>query len=471
MDFAIDLDMGLILIVLLSAVGAALIGGGIVAYRGSTAVMARAFSAASVVAGLAMWFVIASVTITSSSGTAPEPVIGGEAVGSEAAEPWTHQFGPGSARSVAVDATGDVYVAGYTVATAGPGQPWRRDALLRKYDRVGTQLWSREVGSIATFAVDGAEAASVAVDGEGNTYVAGITWLFGGDKEAFLSKYDASGTELWTRPFDSLEGDWRALGVAVDAEGHAYIVGKTFGVLPGQIDAGPANAFLGKYGPGGEELWTRQFGSSETDWAVGVAVDGEGNVYVAGWTGGVLPDQVSAGRGDAFIRKYAPGGTELWTRQFGYPDSSDAANGVAVDAEGNVFVSGSTDSTPEFQMPSGERKAFLRKYDSAGGELWSRRFGDTFDSVSSVVADGVGNVYVAGSTAGGKVIGDALLRKYDPTGEELWTRQFGSPQHDSGISVAVDREGNVYVAGRTLGAMPGQTHSGTQDAFVVQVTQ
>ena len=126
MDFAVDLDMGLIFIILLPVLGAALIGGGIVAFRGSTEVMARAFSAASVVAGLAIWFIIASMTITSSSGTAPEPVIavaviGGEAPGSEAAEPWTRQFGPGSAQSVAVDAAGDVYVAGYTVATAGPG--------------------------------------------------------------------------------------------------------------------------------------------------------------------------------------------------------------------------------------------------------------------------------------------------------------------------------------------------------------
>ena len=80
MDFRVDLDMGLIFIVLLPVLGAALIGGGIVAYRGSTAVMARAFSAASVVAGLAMWFVIASVTITSSSGTAPEPVVVGSVI-------------------------------------------------------------------------------------------------------------------------------------------------------------------------------------------------------------------------------------------------------------------------------------------------------------------------------------------------------------------------------------------------------
>ena len=392
---------------------------------------------------------------------------------SAVAEPWTRQFGPGSARSVAADATGNVYVAGYTVTTLGPGQPWRRDALLRKYDRTGTQLWSREFGSIVTTAID--EAASVAVDLEGNIYVAGITLgafrgqASAGDKDAFVRKYDASGVELWTRQFGSPEAD-RALGVAVDAKGNVYVAGTTYGALPGQVGAGPNDAFLRKYGAAGDEVWTRQFGSPESDSALGVAVDREGNVYVAGYTGGALPDQVSGGRDDTFLRKYAPGGTELWTRQFGYPNSSDAANGVAVDVDGNIYVAGSTDSSPEGRMDAGNRKAFLRKYDSEGRELWSR-LGETFNVVSSVVVDEEGNVYVAGSTEGGKVMGDVLLRKYDSAGEELWTRRFGSPQHDSGNSVTIDQGGHVYVAGQTQGAMPGQTYSGMQDAFVVQLTQ
>ena len=317
---------------------------------------------------------------------------------------------------MAVDATGDVYVAGYMHITAGPGQPWRRDILLRKYDRMGTELWSREFGSMATAAID--EAASVVVDREGNIYVAGITsgalrgQVSAGDKDAFVRKYDASGVELWPRQFGSPESD-RARGVAVDAKGDVYVAGVTFGALPGQVGAGQNDAFLRKYGTGGEEVWTRQFGSPESDSASGVAVDGEGNVYVAGRTGGVLPDQVSAGKEDAFIRKYAPGGTELWTRQFGYPDSSDGANSVAMDVEGNVYIAGYTDSTPEGRMDPAERQALLRKYDSAGGELWSRIFGETFDSVSSVVVDEQGDVYVTGSATGRKALGDAILRKYD----------------------------------------------------------
>ena len=220
----------------------------------------------------------------------------------------------------------------------------------------------------------------------------------------------------------------------MDTNGNVYLAGETFGALLGQISAGPTDdAFLRKYSPGGDEVWTRQFGTPESDSALGVAVDGEGNVYVAGGTGSFLPGQVSAGRDDAFLRKYAPAGTELWTRQFGYPDSSDEADSVAVDAEGNVYVVDSTDSTPEGKMDHAERKTFLRKYDSAGRELWSRLFEEPFNFVTSVVTDGVGNVYVAGSTTGGKVTGDAVIVKYDSNGEELWTRQFGSPQSDSGV--------------------------------------
>ena len=228
---------------------------------------------------------------------------------SEAARPWTRQFGPGSARSVAVDATGDVYVAGYMHITAGPGQPWRRDILLRKYDRMGTELWSREFGSMATAAID--EAASVVVDREGNIYVAGITsgalrgQVSAGDKDAFVRKYDASGVELWTRQFGSPESD-RARGVAMDAKGDVYVAGVTFGALPGQVGAGQNDAFLRKYGTGGEEVWTRQFGSPQDDLGFSVAVDREGHVYVAGFTQGAMPGQTYSGMRDAFVVRLTP---------------------------------------------------------------------------------------------------------------------------------------------------------------------
>ena len=106
--------------------------------------------------------------------------------------------------------------------------------------------------------------------------------------------------------------------------------------------------------------WIRQFGSAgpATDFAG--AVDGDGNVYVAGQTSGEFPGQISAGiGGDAFIRKYDALGTEVWTRQFGSP-VSDFARGVAVDASG-VYVVGHTFGALPGQVNAGERDAFVRK--------------------------------------------------------------------------------------------------------------
>src|SRR5262245_52429037 len=85
--------------------------------------------------------------------------------------------------------------------------------------------------------------------------------------------------------------------------------------------------------------WIDQFGTADADEAWGVAVDGAGSVYVAGTTAGVLPGQNSAGGVDAFVRKYDSAHNEAWTRQFG-TSGNDRAFDVAVDAIGNVYVAG-----------------------------------------------------------------------------------------------------------------------------------
>lgn len=112
-------------------------------------------------------------------------------------------------------------------------------------------------------------------------------------------------------------------------------------------------------------VWTRQFGSGGDDYAQGVDVDGAGNVYVVGWTTGALPGQASAGGFDPFLRKYDPAGQELWTRQFGSFDDDDAY-GVAVDREGNVFVAGSIFGALPGQASAGQLDAFVDKFGSAG---------------------------------------------------------------------------------------------------------
>ena len=178
--------------------------------------------------------------------------------------------------------------------------------------------WTRQFG---TTGLD--EVKAVAVDGTGTTYVAGETFgtlpgqTPGGTLDAFVRTYDPAGRELWTRQFGAWERDI-AWGVAVDRVGSAYVVGQTEGILPGQHSSGGWDAFIRKYDSSGTELWTRQFGGGGADIASGVAVDPAGGIYVVGTTSSALPGQATAGSFDAFLRRYSPAGDDVWTAPVRY---------------------------------------------------------------------------------------------------------------------------------------------------------
>lgn len=293
-------------------------------------------------------------------------------------------------------------------------------------------VWVRQFGS-AGFA----EALALGLDGAGNIYVTGYVAGSGslpgqtssGSSDAFVRKYDPSGTELWTRQFGSTRSDL-AYAVAVDGAGNIYVAGWAMDFLPGQgyREGSGFGAFLRKYDPSGTELWTRQFGSTIEDAAKALGIDGIGNIYVAGRT----YDRGTSFR-DPFLRKYDPSGTELWTRQFGW-SSHDEADAVTVDGTGNAYVVGWLQ-----ERGSGRGGTFLWKFDPLGKELWTRQLGDTTGFIAKSLAVEVsGNIYTAGLT----------LRKYDPSGVELWTRQVDSTAFGMANAVAVDTAGLIYVAGQ-----------------------
>jgi hypothetical protein len=217
--------------------------------------------------------------------------------------------------------------------------------------------------------------------------------------------------------------------------------------------------------------WIRQFGSSNFDGANGISVDASG-IYVAGSTLGTLPGQTSAGFVDAFVRKYDSNGNELWTRQFG-SSSADAAVRISVDASG-IYVAGSTNGTLPGQTSAGFVDAFVRKYDANGNELWTRQFGSSSSDQPLGISVDASGIYVAGWTDGalpGQTSAgnsDAFVRKYDANGNEGWTRQFGSSSSDAAVRISVDASG-IYVAGETDGTLPGQTSAGSLDAFVAKL--
>ncbi|MBI4464276.1 MAG: hypothetical protein HY647_06185 [Acidobacteria bacterium] len=299
-------------------------------------------------------------------------------------ELWTRQFGtygPDFATGVAVDASG-VYVVGGTFDLL-PGQTGYAGTYLRKYDSNGNELWTRQFGTPYS---DGAS--GVALDATG-VYVVGSTQTMAGYYDAFVHKYDSNGNELWTRQFGTANEDY-ARGVAVDATG-VYVVGEAGSTLSGQTCYGCA--FVRKYDLDGNELWTRQFGNADTVLvylvhAYGVAVDASA-IYVVGGTWGSLPGQTNSGYSDAFVRKYnKSSGSVVWTRQFG-TRSFDEARGVAVDATG-VYVVGEAGSE------GGYTDAFVRMYELDGNELRTHQFGSAVTDYARGVAVDATGVYVIG---------------------------------------------------------------------------
>ncbi len=324
------------------------------------------------------------------------------------------------------------------------------------------------------------EGEAVAVDAAGASWVVGMTsatlpdQTSSGTVDAFIRHYNAAGAELWTRQFGSWDNDF-AKGVAVDPAGDAYVVGQTFGSLPGQTSAGGWDAYVRKYSPAGVELWTRQFGSGGAESLSGVAVDAAGNVTVAGSTRATIPGQSSAGEHDGFVRRYDPAGNELWTRQFGTHED-DFAVALAIGPGDDVVVTGGTTGSFAGAPPPGSFDVFVRRFDAIGSLLWARQFGSVADDYGlAVTVDAAGNAFVAGCTGGalsGQVssgLTDAFVRKYDQRGAEIWMHQFGTAGMDDAEGIALDPAGNVSVAGRLDGTLPPQPPSGGPDIYASEL--
>ena len=376
---------------------------------------------------------------------------------------WIRQFGTSNDdQARAVLAVGPaVYVTGLTVGELkGQKKSGRTDSYLRRYDADGNEVWTRQFG-VGTYSEGRAIAAS-----DSEVYVAGAA-----RDDAFVRKFDANGKDLWSRQIrTAADVEDQIRGIALDGTG-VYVAGSTADVLPGQSSAGNVDAFVRKYDPAGNEVWTRQFGSSSFDQARGVAVNASG-VYVAGMTADALPGQTSAGANDAFLRKYDAGGKELWTRQFG-SRKLEEVTGIAADDTG-IYVAGFTSGVLAGQTGAGSSDLFVRKYDAEGKELWTRQFGTPEYDQSRGIAVYGGSIYMAGITLGTlpgqSALGmhDAIVVRLSADGQITGMHQFGSSQLDDALGISVTATG-IYIAGMTGGTLPGQKSAGNVDAFVTKL--
>jgi hypothetical protein len=322
---------------------------------------------------------------------------------------------------------------------------------------------------------------AVTVDSSGNSYVAGYvlgvldsTQTSAGSYDAFVAKYDSGGAQIWARQFGSAQADL-ASTVVVDASGNVYVAGTTLGSLGGFTNAGASDMFVSEFDSNGNQLWIQQVGSTGIDEAWGIAIDSSGNVNVVGSTyGSIVSGTSNAGLSDIFAAQYTQTGSQNWIVQFGSTGYEEPL-AAAVDANGNLYIAGYTSGIlPSGGTSSGGFDAFLAQYSSSGSQSWVQQLGSSgADAAYAVNVDSNGNVYVAG-VAGGAMASslsyqgatDAFVAQYDSSGNQLWLQEFGTSSPDGAYSVVADSSGNVYVSGATFGSLaPGIANAGSGDAL------
>ncbi len=369
---------------------------------------------------------------------------------------------------VAIDSSGNVWIVGYTEGNLGGGSQGDRDAFIAKYDNSGALLFSKNLGTTGDD-----RARSIALDGNGNAWVAGqTTGNFGGGNQggydAFIGKYNTSGALLFVKNVGTT-GDDGVSSFALDGSGNAWITGTTDGNLGGGYQGGGADAFIAKYDTSGTLLFSKNLGTSSADYGQSIALDISGNAWVVGYTGGNLGGGYQGGGADAFIAKYDTSGTLLFSKNLG-TSSGDYGNGIALDASGNAWITGSTlgNLGGGYQ---GNGDAFIAKYNSAGALSFSKNLGTSVsDGAFSIALDSYGNAWVGGITFGNLGGGnqgsqDAFIAKYDTLGVPLFTKNLGTVGDDYAQGIALDASGNTWVMGYQTDNFGG----GLFDAFLSKI--
>ena len=418
------------------------------------------------------------------------------AVGQDFSHIWSQRFGDQSNQwdtRVAVDVSGNILATGYFEGTVDFGggalvSAGERDIFVAKFNGNGTHLWSKRFGDSAPnqrgFDIACDECGNVIVTGwfEGTVDFGGGPLTSAGAEDMFVVKFDVDGNHLWSKRFGDAGIHQAAGSVAVDTWGNVIVTGWFQGAVDfggGLLtSAGTYDVFVAKFDPAGNHLWSKRFGDANWQWATDVAVDGAGNLVVAGAFHGIVDfgggPLTSAGFGsegleDIFMVKFDPAGYHLWSKRFGDADSQTGAY-VAVDESGNIFSSGGFFGVVDFgggalvSAGDGTSDIFMVKFDPAGNHVWSQRFGDDDDQPGGeVVVEASGTVVVQGDFAGAVDFGggpltsagwyDIFVARFDPAGNHLFSERFGDATLQMSTGVAVDGWGHVVVAGRFWGTV------------------
>lgn len=409
------------------------------------------------------------------------------------AQTWLARYnGPANdedgARSIAVDATGAIYVTG---SSWGIGT--EKDWATAKYSAAGESLWLMRFDGDA-HSSDEAYALALGPD---RVIVTGGRTAANFMTDMYTVAYNSAGVQQWAMPLDGrTNGNDLGLAATVDADGNVYVAGYS-------SDTTGWDLTLVKYSPAGAELWVRRYVTPDEDYAVAVATDASGNVYVTGSSGS--PYYLTW---DYITLKFDRDGTRHWVARYNDPSNGpDEAKGMVLDADGNVYVTGTSEGATTSRdivtvkyLPSGDTAWVRRydgpavgpdaanaiargpdnsiyvtgccldpvndldfatlKYDAAGNRQWIATYdgaAHSYDEARALVVDAAGNAYVTGTTTDPESRADYLTIKYTPTGNREWTYDYDNAVtgQDEAYAIALDSADGVCVTGMSAGMFSG----------------
>jgi hypothetical protein len=293
-----------------------------------------------------------------------------------------------------------------------------------------------------------------------------------------LTNLSSSPTAVFSATAAPTSGTTTAQATAVDANGNVYVIGNATGDFGSQLNQGSQDVYLTKYDSAGNVQWTQMLGSAGSASGYSLTLDSNGNPIVVGSTTSDLSQTAIAdGNNDTFVTKYDSSGDQDWTQQL-QTLNSNQANTVTTDASGNIYIGGQvTGAIAGGQTNNGGTDGYVAKLNSSGTVQYEQQLGTSGnDTVSATATASDGSLYVASVQNG-----EAVVSKYangNATTTPVWTQDLGALQNGGTISGMVVSGNQVYLSGTTANAnltaggaaTVASAASGSSDAYVFNLT-